>query len=100
MSTEPQPFNALYGSCWGDGDSRIAGQCPVNITLSVAELLILRDAHLALLRDADCRPIKNDMHEAEYHEIRAGHFDTLAHQVAPELTEWCGFNRNPYEVGR
>jgi hypothetical protein len=98
--SEPQPFDALYGSTWGDADPRIGGQCPVNVTLSVAELLILRDAHFALLREADRRPIRDDMHEWEYHEIRAGHFDTLAHQVAPELTEWCGYNRNPYKANR
>ena len=96
--TEPQPFDAVYGASWGDADPRIGGQCPINVTLGVGELLTLRDYHFAQLREADCQPFKGNMNEEEYHEIRARHFDMLAHQVAPELTERCGSNRNPYKV--
>jgi hypothetical protein len=98
--TEPVPFDAIYGSSWGDADPRSGGRCPVNVTLSVGELLVLRDYHFALLREADCRHVKGDMGELEYHEIRARHFDMLVRQVAPDLAPWVGHNRNPYEAGQ
>lgn len=97
---EPQPFNALYGSSWGDCDPASCGPCPVNITLGVGELLALRDMHFAMLKGANHRSVQGDNSEWDYHRLRFQHFDMLVGQVAPDLSKWVGSNRNPYEADR
>ena len=85
---------------FASADPRLGGPCPINITLSAAELLILRDAHYALLREASRHPVNGEMSEWEYHSIRFGHVDTLVCQVAPTASQWTGYNRNPHEADR
>ena len=99
-SVEPVPFDATYGSSWGDADPASCAPCPVNMTLGVGELLALRDYHFALLEGADHRSVDGENSEWDFHRLRFQLFDTLVGQVAPVLKPWIGFNRNPYEAGR
>ncbi len=98
--TEPVPFDAVYGSSWGDADPASCAPCPVNITLGVGELLALRDYHFALLKGSDHRSVKGDNSEFDFHRLRFQHFEMLVGQVAPDLVPWVGHNRNPDEASR
>ncbi len=82
---ETPPFDALAGSGWEDATPRVAGPCPVNVTLSVSELVFLRDAHRALMRDADRRHVEGWLSEHEFHDMRATYFNALARNLAPDL---------------
>lgn len=84
MSKRPTPINAVDGTTWQDVPGS-AGPCPVNVTLSVTELLALRDHHDALAREADSRTVAGGPCEQQFHESRAAYFESFVKQVAPDI---------------
>ena len=84
MSKHPTPINAVDSTQWQDVPGS-AGTCPVNVTLSITELLTLRDHHDALAREADGRPVMGGTCEQQFHEGRAAYFETFVKQFAPDI---------------